>query len=121
MFTFQEEVFQFNCLPFGLSSAPWVFTKTLRPAIALVRELGVRCIAYIDDILVLAESREMAQIHVAGLKYLLECLGFIINLKKSVLEPSQKLEFLGITVDSTNMELRLPLEKMKKIRAELGN
>ncbi len=26
--------YQFNCLPFGLSSAPWVFTKTTRPVVA---------------------------------------------------------------------------------------
>ena len=24
-FTFQEKVYEFNCLPFSLSSAPWVF------------------------------------------------------------------------------------------------
>ena len=37
-FMFREKGYQFNCLPFGLSSAPWVFTKTLKPAIALLRE-----------------------------------------------------------------------------------
>ena len=36
-----------QCLPFGLSSAPWVFTKTLKPALALPQEMGVRLIAYI--------------------------------------------------------------------------
>ena len=44
--------YQFNCLPFGLSSAPWVFTKTLKPVIALLREMGVRIIVYIDDVLI---------------------------------------------------------------------
>ena len=37
--------YQFQCLPFSLSSAPWVFTKTLKPALALLREMGVRLIA----------------------------------------------------------------------------
>ena len=27
-FQWQNKAYQFNCLPFGLSSAPWVFTKT---------------------------------------------------------------------------------------------
>ena len=48
-FMFLEKVYEFNYLPFGLSSAPWVFTQTLKPVIALLRELGVRLIAYIDD------------------------------------------------------------------------
>ena len=40
-FQHKDRVLQFTCLPFGLSSAPWVFTKTLRPAIALLREMGL--------------------------------------------------------------------------------
>ena len=81
-FRFQGKCYQFQCLPFGLSSAPWVFTKTLKPALALLREMGVRLIAYIDDILILAESRELARSHAEGLVYLLQCLGFKINQKK---------------------------------------
>ena len=117
-FTLQGKVYEFNCLPFGLSSAPWVFTKTLKPVIALLRELGVRLIAYIDDILILAESREELERHVVALIYLLECMGYIINSKKSITNPAQTLEFLGLIVDTLSMELRLPLDKLKKIRAE---
>ena len=40
-FIYQGKHYQFQCLPFGLSSAPWVFTKTLKPALALLREMGV--------------------------------------------------------------------------------
>lgn len=30
-FQWKDKTYQFNCLPFGLSSSPWVFTKTTRP------------------------------------------------------------------------------------------
>ena len=112
------KTYQFNCLPFGLSSAPWVFTKTLKPVLAVLRERGVRLIAYIDDIQILAESRDLIQDQVTGMLYLLECLGFIVNRKKSILNPTQVIEFLGLSVDSIAMELRLPPIKMKHIRAE---
>ena len=72
-------------------------------------------IAYIDDILVLAETKEIAQSHVQGLSYLLQCLGFQLNHEKSVVEPAQSMEFLGLTVNSTLMELSLPVQKIKKI------
>ena len=62
-------------------------------------------ITYIDDILIVAESRNQALEHSQALVYLLECLGFIINTEKSVLTPYQTIEFLGLTVDSINMEL----------------
>ena len=66
---FQAKCYRFQCLPFGLSSAPRVFTKTLKSALALLREMGVQLIAYIDNILILAESRELARSHVEGLVY----------------------------------------------------
>ena len=52
-FSAQNRHYQFTCLPFGLSCAPWVFTKTHKPALTLLRELGVRLVAYIDNILVM--------------------------------------------------------------------
>ena len=54
-FSLREKSYQFTCLPFGLTSAPWVFTKTLKPIAALGRELGFRLVIYIDNILLMAE------------------------------------------------------------------
>ena len=34
-FSIADKNYQFACLFFGLASAPWVFTKTLRPVVAL--------------------------------------------------------------------------------------
>ena len=100
-FSMADKSYQFTCLPFGLVLAPCVFTKTLRPVAALVQELGMRVIVYIDNILLMAESKEKLQDQSAGLIYLLECLGFTINQEKTVLQPSQSLVFLGFTVDTT--------------------
>ena len=47
--------------------------------------------------------------------YLLEYLSFIMNRKKSILNPAQVIEFLGLSVDSIATKLRLPLIKMKHI------
>ena len=117
-FSIQNRLYQFTCLPFGLSCAPWVFTKTLKPVLTLLRELGVRLMAYIDDILVLAETVEMAKDHTIGLIYLLENLGFRIHPEKAVTTPTQEIEFLGMVVDSKTVELRLPGQKLRKIRQE---
>ena len=51
--------------------------------------------------------------------FLLQSLRFLINLQKSVLEPLQKIEFLGLEIDSVRMTLTLPLEKVKKIETEI--
>ena len=87
-FIFQEKTYQFRCLPFGLACAPWVFTKILKPIAAQLRQLGTQLIVYIDDILILAGSREWAREHVIGLIYLLENLGFVNqNVSWNLLSP----------------------------------
>ena len=108
--------YHFTFLPFRMSSAPWVFTKALKPVLALLREMGVHLVAYINDILILVESKEKTLDYTNGMVHLLECLGFVV--KQSVLDPSQTIEFLGLTIDATNMELQLLLHKIKQIRVE---
>ena len=112
----RERSYQFTCLPFGLFCAPWVFTKTLKPVVTLFRELGVRLVIYIDDILIMAETREQARDHTLCLIHLLENLGFIVHPEKPLTIPAQEIEFLGIQVDSKTLELSLPGQKLKKVR-----
>ncbi len=57
-FVWESQLYQFQCLPFGLSTAPRVFTKVLRPVMSLVRQHGVRTIIFLDDMLVMAQNRE---------------------------------------------------------------
>lgn len=78
----------------------------------------MRIVVYIDDILILAESRELARDHAIGLVYLLENLDFAVSNAKCQLELTQVIEFLSFTVNSLNQELSLPAGKIKKIRAE---
>ena len=119
-FTVDSKWLHFICLPFGLSCAPWVFTTVMKPLMALLREWGIRIIIHIDDMLILAESRDAATQHLEVLLFLLEALGFIVNSEKSILCPAQQLEFLGLVVDSVSLQLRLPNEKVTSIHKEAG-
>ena len=110
--------YQFTCLSFGLSCAPWAFTKVLRPVAAFLRTLGVRMIVYIDDMLIMGESPDVVRDYVTAMVALLEGLGFIVNTDKSMLSPTQQLEFLGMQVSSVDLHLHLPREKIKQIRVE---
>ena len=105
-FQWKGRAYQFNCLPFSLSSAPWVFTKTTWPVVAALRELGLRMIIYIDDILIVAETESLLRDHIMGVVYLLENLGFVINHPKSQLTPTQEIEFLGFVVNFSSMGRR---------------
>ena len=52
-FLFQEKLYQFTCLPQGLSSAPRVFTKLLKIPLSHLRKVEkVNSSIYIDDLFV---------------------------------------------------------------------
>lgn len=87
--------------------------------IIILREMGMCLVAYIDDILVLVKSKEkLSTTWKVRIVYLLECLGFVVNKEKAVLISSQTIEFLGLTINTTDMEFQLPLHKIKMIWAE---
>ena len=115
-FQWQGSTWQFQSLPFGLSSAPYVFTKLMKSVVATLRKLGIRLVLYLDDMLVMASSKEEAKRHLATIMQLLLSLGFIINLKKSVLSPVQELEFLGFILNSNKMIISLPSHKLHALR-----
>ena len=72
------------------------------PEAALGQKLGIRLVVYIDDILLMAETKEKARDHASGLIHLFQCLGFTMNLEKTILL-SQCLEFLGFNVFTIKM------------------
>ena len=57
-FQWKGALYEFQCLPFGLTSAPCVFTKLLRPVMTVLHWQGIRCMTFIDDLLLLHPSRK---------------------------------------------------------------
>lgn len=112
---FENQVYQFSCLPFGLSSAPWAFTKIFKPVVVFLRGKGFKLIVYLDDFLLISSSRSQARRDFLFVVELLESLGFVINKIKSSGEPSQSREFLGLLVDSRSLTLSLKKEKVEKM------
>jgi hypothetical protein len=111
-FRWRNICYQFTCLAFGLSPAPRLFTKLLKPVIGALRRKGIRLVIYLDDIIFMNESREGVIADVSTAIDLLTSLGFLINWEKSVLLPSQSLEFLGLLIDSIALSLALPSDKV---------
>lgn len=115
-FIWRGSLLEFSCLPFGLASAPREFTKLLKPVWSILRQRGIRLIVYLDDILLIAQSKQLVLQHASSTLNLLEGLGFILNYQKSLLVPSQQIKFLGYLVNSINLSLNLPRDKIKKVQ-----
>ena len=55
-FRWYGRVYHYTCLPQGLTLAPRVFTKLLKPVLGHLRSVGITAIIYIDDCLIIAPS-----------------------------------------------------------------
>jgi hypothetical protein len=68
-------------------------------------------VAYIDGSLLIRRSYLEAKINTTDTVKLLDDLGFTIHPTKSALEPTQVIEFLGFTIDSRTMRIKLTERK----------
>ena len=70
------------------------------------------------DLLLIGHTIEEMLIARPKVNFLLQQLGFVLNLKKSVLTPTKDIEFLGVTLDSLMMNLSLLEKKMSKVQKQ---
>lgn len=119
-FSFEGKLYQFNVLPFGLNTAPYVFTKLMKPVVKLLRSAGYLSTLYLDDFLLIGRQYNDCLDNIKITGQFLSALGFKINEEKSNLVPSHSCKFLGYVIDSHNMQIALPKEKQIHIREELN-
>ncbi|KAL0199646.1 hypothetical protein M9458_002833, partial [Cirrhinus mrigala] len=118
-FAFEGRAYQFKVLPFGLALAPRTFTKCINAALSPLRQSGIRILNYLDDWLVIAQSRDTLENHKCQLLEHLKRLGLTINVQKSKLRPMQNIAFLGMDLDSRSMRARLSQERMQSLISSL--
>ena len=108
-----------QALPFGLRSAPKIFTAVADALQWILLKQGCQpTLHYLDDYILVAESSAEAERQKQTLVSTWERLG--VPLEPSKLEgPSTCLMFLGVEVDTVAMQLRLPEAKLSRLRAEL--
>ncbi len=114
-FAFEGQAYQYKVLPFGLSLSPRVFTKVVEAALVPLREQGVRILNYLDDWLILAQSRRQLSAHRDLVLKHLSLLGLRVNWEKSKLVPTQRISFLGMEFDSVNQTARLTQERAQSV------
>ena len=114
----EGDVYIDGALPFGLRSAPKLFTAIADALLWIMGSHGVQeGIHYLDDFLVLgpAGSDMCGRALVTSLDICRE-LGVTVAPQKTE-GPVTSLSFLGILLDTERMELRLPNDKLIRLRA----
>ena len=117
--TWKGHYYVFTVLPFGLSSACYIFTKLVRPMVGYWRKKGLRQIVYLDDGLCVVAGEDKALEASALVKSTLENAGFVANVKKSVWTPTQRLQWLGFVVDLSKGHIVVPCERLGALQRKL--
>ena len=78
-FCHRSQVFQFTSLPFGLATAPQVFTMIVKEVQLMALSRGLRLHQYLDDWLIRSQSQEETLVNTQAVVDLTQFLGWIIN------------------------------------------
>ena len=117
---FEGRVYQFRALPFGLSPAPWLFTKVVSEVKGMVHSQGIQLHQFLDDWLCKASSRKQCLLHARLVVRLVQELGLIVNFPKSDLVPRQVFNFIGTRYNLQDYTVFLTEENLAKLKDRLS-
>jgi hypothetical protein len=104
-------------LPFGLRSAAMACQRTTNAVSHIMHNQGHSVVNYVDDFGGV-ETPDRIQQAFLYLSQLFSSLGIEESVDK-ILFPSVRMIFLGVLVDSVNMTVEVPLDKLLQIKQEL--
>ena len=108
-------------LPFGSKSSCQIFEKFLSALEwAIKNRTGMPLSHYLDDFLFVGATKERCQFSLDTFNNICKYINFPVALEKTV-TPTQRLEFLGIEIDTVKMVLRVPETKINKVVNYLDN
>jgi len=111
-FQHRMQCYAYQVLPFGLATAPLIFTKVMRAALTKVQP---KVFSFIDDLLIAFKEVDPTP----SILHQLRQLGFLINLEKSDLIPSRHKLYLGMELNTIKGEVTLPSTKLQLIQSDL--
>lgn len=115
-FRWKGVLYQYTCLANGLSPAPRIWTKVLKPVFSHLRKLGYTNCGFIDDSLLLGDTYVDCEENVEASCSLMDQLGLTIHPDKSVFIPVQIIVYLGFVLNSIDMTVRLTSEKASGLK-----
>ena len=107
-------------LPFGLRSAPKIFSAVADALLWILNKKGItKGLHYLDDFVMVAKEHGVALEQKQALLSTFE--NFQVPMEQSKLEgPVTCLTFLGIEIDTVKLQLRLPRTKLADLKALLA-
>ena len=119
-FEWGGKYYVYNCLPFGLSTAPWVFSKVMRELVMHWRRGGIRVLPYPDDFMFMERGFRQCVRLARQVERDLFLAGLKINVPKCHSIPAQQPRQLGFDVDVAVGKFRGPEDRWDALMALVG-
>ena len=110
-FCIRKQAFQFQVFPFGLNTAPQVFTCLGHTVAAYLHRQGISVIPYLDDWLIHHPDYQVLGCHLSQLLKTLDLVGLKLNEGKSELDRVQDIQCLGHRLCLDQGRVSLPESK----------
>ena len=111
-FRWDKKLYEMRVLAFGVGPGPRIFTKLLKVSDYLKKTNDK---ISLDDLLIMGKSIEETLQARDSVLYIFQQLGFTTNWERSVLQPTQEVEFLSMNLNSATMTVWLPQEKSQNL------
>jgi len=118
-FTYDQKLYLFRALPFGLNVAPYIFTRIMKWPLSQLHLRGINAIAYLDDWVIWDTSQASTRISIQTSVRLLQSLGLLVNFQKSQLQPSTSVTWLGVTWFTEEGKWSIPQPKQNRIKVTI--
>ena len=117
----QGTVYVWTVLPFGYGPACRIFTEVTSAMFKPLRAAGIALTSYIDDRFSANPQAAVCKLEVLAQFAVMAALGWYVNAAKSVITPSQDVEFLGPRIDLQLGRFVVPDKKLKLILTQLSS
>ena len=101
--------------PFGARASSCFMQRVANLVTRILRKEGIRAIMYLDDVIVVVPDEPTASRHYVRVHDLLRELGLPEAIDKTQ-SPATRVRWLGIDIDTANMILFIPTDKLQDVR-----
>ena len=106
-FYWQDNLYQYTCLPNGLSSGPRKFIKIMKPALSTLHIRGHIVSSHLDDFHLQGKTQHDCSLNLIDTIKLFTQLGLLVHFDKCTFLPFQEIVILGFVINSKTMTVKL--------------
>ena len=114
-FCWRGTLYVYQAAAMGLAPVPRLFTKLTKPILAHLHDLVHVITSFIDDSLLVGQSKTEVCENVIDTVKMFDALGFTIHEGKSQFIPAQEITYLGFVLNSHEMTVTLSGDRKEKL------